>query len=305
MTRFRTIALLTALVAALAAATALAEPDRRQSMTAGGPAFTWQSGPLSGTFSTTDVYENVPCDAPGNDCDDTLLLLSTVGGATAQGSVAIDGPNGSGNDLDLFVYKSDENGEPGAFVKSSAGGTADEQVTFEVDPGYYLVRVYAATGAAMTYKGVANVIARPLPAEVDYGRDPADPSDTGSTGAPGATRANNVAPITTARALRNSQSRRLSGTARDRDGRVAYVDIALVRVLSRSCRGLTPTGAFRRLRKCSAPQFLRAKGTRSWHYNLRNRLPKGTYILYARATDNFGRRDAGFGKRNRVRFRIT
>ena len=54
--------------------------------------------------------------------DDTLLNVTVSGGATAQGSVKITGP--ANTDLDLFVYRSDANGEPGAFVKSSAGSTA-------------------------------------------------------------------------------------------------------------------------------------------------------------------------------------
>jgi hypothetical protein len=305
MTRHRRLLLpLAASIAVVASTTAIGAPDRTANVAADGAAYTWQGGPMSGTFATTDVYGNIPCDAPGNDCDDTLIQTSIAGGATAQGSVKIDGPNGTPNDLDLFVYKSDAQGRAGAFVKSSAGGTADEQVTFDADPGFYLIRVIAATGTAMTYKGEVKVVARPLPQEVDYGRDPADPSDTGATGAPN-TAASNAAPITTARGPRNSQSRLLSGTARDRDGRIAYVDLALVRVLRRSCRGLVPNGSFRRLRKCSAPRFLRARGTTRWSYTVRKRLPKGLYVLYARATDNFGRRDAGFGRRNRVTFRIT
>jgi hypothetical protein len=302
MTRRRAILLIAASLATLATATAIAAPDHTGTVVTGGPAFTWEGGPISGSLATTDVYLNVPCDAPGNDCDDTLLNVSVSGGGTAQGSVKITGP--ANTDLDLFVYRSDANGEPGAFVKSSAGSTANEQVTFEVDPGYYLVRVYAATAAAASYKGEATVIARPLPGEVNYGVDPADPG-AGQSGSGSTTLANDLAPTSTARAPRFSQSRVLTGTARDADGKVAYVDVGVVRKLSRSCLSLTATGRWRKIAKCTAPRFLRAKGTTRWRLTLRRRLAKGLYIVSSRATDNLGRREGGFNKRNQVRFRIT
>jgi hypothetical protein len=302
MTRRRAILLIAASLGTLATATAIAAPDHTGTVTAGAPAFTWEGGPISGSLATTDVYLNVPCDAPGNDCDDTLLNVSVSGGGTAQGSVKITGP--ANTDLDLFVYRSDANGEPGAFVKSSAGSTANEQVTFEVDPGYYLVRVYAATAAAATYKGEAKVIARPLPGEVNYGVDPADPG-AGQSGGGSTTLSGDLAPTSTVRAPRSSRPRVLTGTARDADGKVAYVDVAVVRKLSRSCLALTATGRWRKLAKCSAPRFLRAKGTTRWRLTLPRGLTKGLYIVSSRATDNLGRREAGFDKRNQVRFRIT
>jgi hypothetical protein len=302
MTRRSAILLISAALGSLATATAIAAPDHTGTVAAGAPAFTWEGGPISGSLATTDVYLNVPCDSPGNDCDDTLLQTTVNGGATAQGSVKITGPENT--DLDLFVYRSDASGEPGAFVKSSAGSTANEQVTFEVDPGYYLVRVYAATAAAASYKGEAKVIARPIPGEVNYGVDPADPG-AGQAGGGRTTLANDLAPTSTARPPRLRQSRALTGTARDQDGKVAYVDVALVRTLSRSCLALTATGRWRKIAKCSAPPFLRAKGTTRWRLMLPRRLAKGLYIVSSRATDNLGRREGGFNRRNQVRFRIT
>jgi Bacterial pre-peptidase C-terminal domain len=310
MTRRRLLIPVTGLLVALGAVVALAAPNQSANVAAGGPAYTWQSRALHGALSDADAYTAAPCNVPGNDCDDTLINVTTSGGATAQGTVTIDGPDGNGHDLDLYVYKSNADAEAGAFVRSSTSGTADEQVTFDADPGYYLIRVYAATTASAagdTYKGVAKIVPNPLPPDVDYGRDPANPSDTGATGAPGSTSlASDFAPSSRARAPRTSQALTLTGTASDRDGKVAYVDVGLVRLGKRGCTALRPNGKFRKIRKCSAPPpLMRAKGTKRWHLTLSKRLAKGSYVVYSRATDNLGRREGGFGPRNRVRFRIT
>ena len=296
------LAVCLATFAALAGTAAAA--DHTGSVSASAP-FKWHGGPLTGTFSTTDVYGNIPCDAPGNDCDDTLINVSVPSGSTAQATVSITGPDG--NDLDLFVYQSDASGTVGDGVSSSAGSTADETTTFDVAPGYYLIRVVAATATAAEYDGDAKVVARPAPGEVNYGVDPADPNagSGGGGGGRATSLANDLAPASIAKAPRFSQSRLLTGTAADKDGEVVYVDVGLVRIRARGCTVLRANGRFRPLRKCSAPPLLRAKGTSRWHLTLPSRLPKGTYVVFSRATDNLGRREAGLNKRNRVRFRIT
>jgi hypothetical protein len=301
MTRTRLITLAALAVACALPATAQGA-DHNGTVTFGGPAFKWDSDPMTGFLLTSDLGDQVECDDPGKDCDDTLLKVDS--GAL---TIKISSVDPQTVDMDLYVYPSNAQGQfsttdPDA--KSSAGSTADEEVTYQsARAGYYLARVVAATASDGTYHGEAVEPAKPRidPAAVDYGVDPANPG-AGNPSAGKTTRANDIAPTTTARALRNSQSRVLSGTARDVDGKVSYVDIALVRVLSKSCRGLTTTGTWRKLRKCKAPIFLRARGTTRWHYTLRHRLAKGTYVLFARATDNFGRAEGGFGSRNRVRF---
>lgn len=302
MTRRRLIAALAALVALAAASPAVGAPDRSGSVAAGGATFKWEGGPITGFLLTSDLGDAFECGDPGKDCDDTLINFSA---GSANVTIA---PTSDGSvDLDLYVYKSNAQGEAGQFVKSSAGGTSDELVTFPAQAGPYLVRVVAATATDGTYHGEAKLTAaaaKALPGEVDYGVDPADPNaDKGGGGAN--TLANDKPPTTTVRAPRFSQSRVLSGTARDSDGKVAYVDVALVRLFSKSCKALTAAGTWRTLRKCSAPPFLRARGTTKWHYTMRRRLAKGRYVVFARATDNLGRREGGFGPKNRIRFRIT
>jgi hypothetical protein len=299
MIRARLIAPLALTAALLATSTAVAA-DHNGTVTLGGPAFKWDSDPMTGFLLTSDLGDQVQCDDPGKDCDDTLLRVDA--GPLSVTTTSSD-PNTV--DMDLYVYPSNDKGEIKGDGKSSAGSTADENVTLPASAGFYLVRVVAATATAGTYHGEAVEVGKVAPGDVDYGVDPADPNGGSGGGGGGTTRANDIPPTTTARRPRFSQSRVLTGTASDPDGKVAYVDIALVRVLSKSCRGLRADGTFAKLRKCSAPSFLRARGTKNWHYTLRHRLAKGTYVLFARATDNLGRPEGGFGKRNRVTFRIT
>jgi hypothetical protein len=58
--------------------------------------------------------------------------------------------------------------------------------------------------------------------------------------------------------------------------------------------------------KCSKPTFLKAKGTKSWSFKLRRRLPPGRYILYARAVDASGNKETAFSakRHNRQAFRV-
>lgn len=306
MTRRRAIPLLAVTSAVLISSTALGA-DRSGNVAPGGAPFAWESGPMTGLLLTSDTGDLVDCDSPGKDCDDTLLNVGA-----GQLTVKTDSSDPATQDVDLYVYPSDAQGAIKGDGVSSAGGTPAEEVTVNAKTaGFYLVRVVAAAAAQGTYTGEAKELAltaaptKTQPGEVDYGVDPADPDAGKTQPASGKTLANDLAPSTTARAPASSQSRVLRGTASDPDGKVAYVDIALVRVLSKSCRGLRPNGTFAKLRKCTAPLFLRARGTKSWHYTLRHKLPKGTYRLYARATDNVGRSQGGFNKRNRVTFKVT
>ena len=303
------IAIIAAALAALAtAAVALAAPDRNGAVTAAGPAFTWDGGPLTGASETSDVEEKVPCDAP-QACDQTLLKVDA-----GQMTVDTSSDDPSSQDLDMFIYRSDKDGTVGKFIKSSTGPDPNEHAVFEAEPGYYLVKVSAALAAGGTFKGKASELPLPpLPPEQTFGNDPNPPSggSTGSTGGgtgatsgggPATSLANDLAPSTTAKKPKSRNVRSLSGTARDRDGRVAYVDVALARVVGKGCQTLTASGKFVKVRKCTAPHFLRAKGTTSWKLSLQRKLKPGKYVLYARATDNLGRIDAGFGAANAKRF---
>jgi hypothetical protein len=309
------ILLVAVLATALFTAVALAAPDRKGSLTPGGPAFSWTGGPLTGTYADSDAEAQAPCDVPQT-CDQTLLQVDA-------GQVTVDTSSDDPNsvDMDLFVYKSDKDGTQGDLVKSSAGGDPTEHVSFEATAGYYLVKMTPAIAAGGTYKGKASELPLPPPpSEQTYGNDPTLPSSgggsqgaggqdgsgstSGSGGGQATSLADDLAPTTTARRPGGRRVRTLTGTARDRDGRVAYVDVGLVRIAGKRCSSLTASGRFVRIKKCGAPRFLRARGTTSWSLALRHALASGRYVLYARATDNLGRIDAGFGAANSKRFTI-
>jgi hypothetical protein len=310
----RRIALLAVAVTALTTAVALAAPDRTGSLTPDGPAFTWDGGPLTGESQYTDVEAVAPCDPP-QACDRTLLKVE--GGQVTVDTTSKD-PNTT--DLDMFVYRSDKDGTEGKSIKTSAGPTADEHAVFEADPGYYLVKLMPANATGGTYKGKATELPLPpVPADQTFGNDPNLPSSGGSGGGStgggtgtttgggtgqATSQANDLAPSTTARKPRSRRVRALSGTARDRDGKIAYVDVAVARVVGKGCQTLTASGSFVTIKKCTAPHFVRARGTTAWKLSLKRALRPGTYVVYARATDNLGRVDAGFGSANAKRFKV-
>lgn len=124
------------------------------------------------------------------------------------------------------------------------------------------------------------------------------------------------------RVIRRSKLKRFSGTASDDHG-VAKVQIALLRRVGKvaafsrrskpkaSCLWLTSRRAkFKKVRpkhgKCSSARWLRASGTTSWAFKLRKRLPPGSYVLYARATDTSGNTETSFStsRGNRLAFRV-
>jgi DNA-binding beta-propeller fold protein YncE len=59
-------------------------------------------------------------------------------------------------------------------------------------------------------------------------------------------------------------------------------------------------------RSCPALRFLLAKGTSTWTFHLRHRLPPGIYVLTSRATDVRGQRESSFSAAlgNQVRFTV-
>jgi len=122
-----------------------------------------------------------------------------------------------------------------------------------------------------------------------------------------------------AHVVRASKLRRFSGSASDNGG-VAKVEIALLRRVGKaaafsrrrpSCLWLRNSRSrFKRVKprrgKCATARFLRAKGTTKWLFKLRGRLPAGSYVLYARATDTSGNRTTSFSSKrgDRVSFRV-
>jgi Bacterial Ig domain len=102
------------------------------------------------------------------------------------------------------------------------------------------------------------------------------------------------------RRARASKLRVFRGTASDAGSGVARVELALIRLDGKarpaatrsSCNVLTARGGFARQAAkrgvCAARTFITAKGTGRWSLKLRKPLPRGSYVLYARATDRAG-----------------
>lgn len=95
-----------------------------------------------------------------------------------------------------------------------------------------------------------------------------------------------------------------------RTGTVARVDVSVARRVRGGCRQLRGRRLERRVRRCSARRFLRAKlgrvrrargrRHRGWAFRRRVRLPRGRYLVVARARDRNGnverRRDRHVGR---------
>jgi hypothetical protein len=100
--------------------------------------------------------------------------------------------------------------------------------------------------------------------------------------------------------------------------RVTRVEVAVVRKGGKGraaavrCQWLKNGRAdFKRVRAgsknlCDRPLWLRAKGRARWHFSGTKSLPKGHYVLYARATDRAGHRTSRFTNKrgNRVEFSV-
>ena len=316
--RHRTITLVAAAATLLATApSAFAAPSREATLVPGGEGYGWEGGPLTGAGLFAQVNAVLPC-GPAKGCDDTLIR------APQRGQLIVE-MNSDAVDLDLYLFKSDEEGNPGDQLKASETGTSEERVTAEVPGGIYLVRVVTAAAAEDMYTATATQVVLPPVdpdnAPPDFGPDPA-PDPGGGSGGGGGTQpggpagsnpqpgtrntppATNAAPSSRVRRP-GRRSRRLAGAAADPDGTVQYVDVALVRLRSDGrCRALTPRGGWRRIRKCSAPPFVRATGRGRWRVRMNRRLRPGRYALYSRATDNIGLPEGGFGAGNRIVFRV-
>jgi len=275
--------------ALLALAPAAMAAPARTGTVAVGTEFAWDGGPFNGIAALQDISDVTGCTPGIAECDDTLLKIEATGALAVQiGEASTSAP-----DLDLYIHESDEAGKDGTILKSSAGPTADEQTTLDVEPGYYLVRVRAAISFGGTYKGKATLEAPPVEPPPPGGTPPPPPPPPAA----------NVAPKTTVTKPTGRRITTIRGTASD-DGKVAKVRAGIVRIKGKRCDGLTAKGTFKRLKKCTAPILLTARGTTKWSLRLRKPLPKGSYRAYALATDDKGLSEGGYGKRNSVAFRV-
>jgi hypothetical protein len=154
-------AALTALLAAPPGA--LAQPDREVTATPDTPA-TWQGAVAAGQNQSYDPQTGEPCGKElATYCDVTLVnadagdFYETSGGGvefSTGGAVA-------GTDIDLYVYRSNEAGERGALLGSSAGATDVERTAIQNASGYLLVQVvYFDVDPASGYDGRAEFFRR-------------------------------------------------------------------------------------------------------------------------------------------------
>jgi uncharacterized delta-60 repeat protein len=113
-----------------------------------------------------------------------------------------------------------------------------------------------------------------------------------------------------------------SGKASDADGNgVQRVQVAVVKRMSRGGGARASAGAKRCIAlKSGKPRFKRsgtkagkcpqlwltAKGTAKWSFELKDELPPGRYVVYARATDGKGEAETSFSRKlgNRYAFRV-
>jgi triacylglycerol lipase len=76
------------------------------------------------------------------------------------------------------------------------------------------------------------------------------------------------------------------------DRTVERVSVALARYGAKGCAFLSSRGGFTRTRSCRRPLALNARGTGTWSFATKAKLPAGRYALYAFATGANGRREA-------------
>lgn len=288
------------------AAVAWAAPDRETAMSASVSSYKWDGGPVTGSpFASVDD-------------DDTLIALDAPGTLKVVFSEADD----SAVDIDLYIFKSDAAGKPvGDAIVSSEEGGSDEMAQAKISaPGKFLVRAQGFAAAEGFYKGAATFTssAAAAPAPTGTGTGGASGGTTGGSGgttpqqgtpisqapAPAANAAPEAKIGKLAKAAKVKKLKGFSGTASDDKG-VAKVQIALVLKKGKKCTQLKSNGKFAKLKKCAAPtSFVSAKGTATWSYKLKRKLAKGSYTLFARATDNVGQKQLGFTAGNKKTFKV-
>jgi len=272
-------------VAALAgAAPAMAAPDFKFALTSTVTRVAWNGTSTPFASNVSNQTGDPVCGKSFSDyCDQALFLVSGPGQVKWKGT-----PASAETDIDYYLYKSDPDGTRGAQVgfDGQNPGVVENVATTAAEPGFYLLVVNFFFVFGDSYKGEATF----------------QPESTTSD-------AVDTPPTSTVRRpatpARSSRLKGFSGTAKD-DGSVAKVEVALVRRAgTKTCTALQRDGRFRRIAKCSPPsRWLRARGTRRWTFKLRQRLKKGRYVVYSRATDGGGHRESRFTRGNHRTFTV-
>lgn len=269
-----------ALLALTAPAAEAATPDRK---VVSPPNFTFE-GP--GTFAANVSSQNgTPVcagKAPATYCDHTLIE------AKAKGILTVTFEPGDANmDPDPYVYKSDaegnETGDPLFGAASGAGSPETAQIPVE-EPGFFMATVVYFQSAGAGYKATGI-----------FEADMAGPTPGG--GLPGPNQ------LPTA-AIRKASKSALSGTAADPDGAITKVEVGILKKSGSKCTEMRANGSFAKVAKCLPSKLLKAKGTASWSYKPKKALKKGSYLLFARATDGAGGVQAGFAGASRKTLKV-
>jgi hypothetical protein len=154
---------------------------------------------LRGVYDGGDTGVDPGCQSGINECDDTLIKVTTMG--TLSFATTGTTVEGNGFDTDLALYMSDAKGTRGDEIAYSAaeGATPEEQLSVGVEPGYYLARIYFAISTEATpIQGSAGLVPDGLPPvpQIDTPAPPAPPAPAAEPqAAPAAAAAPAQAPV--------------------------------------------------------------------------------------------------------------
>ncbi|HVL94906.1 MAG TPA: hypothetical protein VM266_03520 [Solirubrobacteraceae bacterium] len=290
----RTLGALTAVLFAGSAAVALAAPDRSTELTTANPTFEWDGGPLTGLILGVD-----------DDRDDTLVKLP--GGGNLAIKLTDFEDDGGEPDFDIRLYVADAEGDPQGEPLGEAITADTEQESLSVkglSPGSYVIEVNAFLTFNGTFHGKVTASGGSGAGGDGGTADPTPPGGepTPAPGTPPTGGSDETPDAKIGKIARKPKS--FSGTASDDKG-VSKVEVAVQLKKGKKCRQMTRKGTFVKLAKCDAPtSWLAAKGTTKWSYKLRKKLKKGSYTLFARATDSAGQQQAGFTSDNKKAFKV-
>jgi hypothetical protein len=100
------------------------------------------------------------------------------------------------------------------------------------------------------------------------------------------------------------------GCGKNRRGKVKRVRISISRQVSQTrrggtkCRNLKANGRFARRGSCHKHRYLRARGTKTWRFTSKRRVPAGIYRIRVKSVDAAGNRERLHKKTNTRRIRV-